>query len=333
MLHLLLQNARCPRMNHGSPERGDRRHSPSNLVRVPKVLSEIMYENQAARKPVRPTTAAARVGARAEISALTREVSGSPARRRKGKQDTGQQELNATGRRLIASASLSALGHRALTTEMAAPAPTPTEDVYNIFKLAEKRKGFEVEDPTERRPAVRSFPPTRPPTRSEVHQLAAKLDEMLERAGPRTSLALQAWDVTFAELVRQVFLHCSDRGELLGRVRRAYSHYVSELVRRVRQLEATEQQQELLKLREENARLRERLAEAEGAGRRASVVSRLAIATAKATGERQGRVSMVEEIEREKEGQAGIGGTGTPPSSAASGSRPPGGSARLRAGS
>ena len=36
--------------------------------------------------------------------------------------------------------------------------------------------------------------------------------------------ALQAWDVCFSELVRQVFVQCNDRGELLGRVRRAHQH-------------------------------------------------------------------------------------------------------------
>ena len=106
-------------MNHGSPERGDRRHSPSNLVRVPKVLSEIMYENQAARTPMRPTTAAARVGARAEISALTREVSGSPARRRKGKQDTGQQELNASRASLEAAEAQTSRAHEAAQEHLA----------------------------------------------------------------------------------------------------------------------------------------------------------------------------------------------------------------------
>ena len=47
---------------------------------------------------------------------------------------------------------------------------------------------------------------------------------MLTAAGPRTMEALQAWDVCFSELVRQVFVQCNDRGELLGRVRRAHQH-------------------------------------------------------------------------------------------------------------
>ena len=38
---------------------------------------------------------------------------------------------------------------------------------------------------------------------------------MLEAAGPRTPQALQAWDLCLSELVRQVFVQCNDRGELL----------------------------------------------------------------------------------------------------------------------
>ena len=56
------------------------------------------------------------------------------------------------------------------------------------------------------------------------------IERMLAAAGPRTMEALQAWDVCFSELVRQVFVQCNDRGELLGRVRRAQQHYLAQLV-------------------------------------------------------------------------------------------------------
>ena len=48
-----------------------------------------------------------------------------------------------------------------------------------------------------------------------------------------------------------VFVGCTDRGELLGRVRRAHAHYLHELLERIRTLEATERERELQRLRAE----------------------------------------------------------------------------------
>ena len=51
--------------------------------------------------------------------------------------------------------------------------------------------------------------------------------------------------------MRQVFVGCTDRGEFLGRVRRAHAHYLHELLERIRTLEATERERELQRLRAE----------------------------------------------------------------------------------
>ena len=98
--------------------------------------------------------------------------------------------------------------------------------------------------------------------------LGQTLERMLEVAGPRTAEALGAWDVTFSELVRQVFVQCADRGELLGRVRRAQQHYLAQLVQQVQRLERSDDKSELRKLRAELDEMRGRLGESDQAVRR-----------------------------------------------------------------
>jgi len=133
------------------------------------------------------------------------------------------------------------------------PPPPPPSDVpeeYHIYDMQAERKQVTLGESAKRNEAYRIFPavqpsnrsqvthpcshPThpqlpsyllvRPPRLSQVVHLAATLERMLAKAGPRTMEALQAWDVCFSELVRQVFVQCNDRGELLGRVRRAQQH-------------------------------------------------------------------------------------------------------------
>lgn len=140
------------------------------------------------------------------------------------------------------------------------PPPAALPEEYEIFDLAACGQAIEFRSPSRCcRAQYRVYPPTRPSTRSDVQQLAVVLEQMLDEAGTSTSLALKAWDCTFAELVRQVFVQCSDRGELLGRVRRAYGHYLSELMRRLRALQGTRREHELRQLQEENKRLLEEL--------------------------------------------------------------------------
>ena len=63
---------------------------------------------------------------------------------------------------------------------------------------------------------------SRPSNRSEAIQLAENLDRKLQDA-QRDFLATQrSWQITFCEVVRQVYVHCTERGELLDRVRRWY---------------------------------------------------------------------------------------------------------------
>jgi hypothetical protein len=54
-------------------------------------------------------------------------------------------------------------------------------------------------------------------------------------------------------------MHCSERGELLGRVRRAMRHYLGELVGRVRAMEAGAREVAIRELEAENAELREQM--------------------------------------------------------------------------
>ena len=46
-------------------------------------------------------------------------------------------------------------------------------------------------------------------------------------------------------------MQCNDRGELLGRVRRAYQHYLAQLFEKVQRYENAEREVELRQLRRE----------------------------------------------------------------------------------
>jgi len=110
------------------------------------------------------------------------------------------------------------------------PPPTDVPEEYHIYDVQAERKQVVLGESAKRNEAYRIFPAVQPSNRSQVVHLAATLERMLAAAGPRTMEALQAWDVCFSELVRQVFVQCNDRGELLGRVRRAQQHYLAQLV-------------------------------------------------------------------------------------------------------
>lgn len=66
----------------------------------------------------------------------------------------------------------------------------------------------------------RSF--ARPSNRSEAVQLTQNLDRRLSEPNADFLATERAWQVTFCELVRQVYVHCAERGELLDRIRRWY---------------------------------------------------------------------------------------------------------------
>ena len=164
--------------------------------------------------------------------------------------------------------------------------PPPESEIpeeYALYDLSAEHRTLSVGAEThggggaahERGERYRVFPAVVPSNRSQVTHLAHTLERMLEAAGPRTPAALQAWDATFSELVRQVFVQCSDRGELLGRVRRAYQHYLSQLLKKVQRYEADEREVELRRLRDEVDELRERLGETTSAVKRTRMVGML----------------------------------------------------------
>ena len=59
----------------------------------------------------------------------------------------------------------------------------------------------------------------RPSNRSEAIQLTENLERQLEKHASNFRALEQTWSITFCELVRQVYVHCAERGELLDRVR------------------------------------------------------------------------------------------------------------------
>ena len=60
---------------------------------------------------------------------------------------------------------------------------------------------------------------SRPSNRTEAIQLAEALEQQLEATKHDVRGSEHCWAGTFRELVRQVYVHCAERGELLERVR------------------------------------------------------------------------------------------------------------------
>jgi hypothetical protein len=110
----------------------------------------------------------------------------------------------------------------------------------------------------------------RPPTRGDAQGLSDKLRTAIERGGRHTELDT-AWHTTFLELVRQVYVHCAERGQLLDAVR---VHLEQEL-KSVRTL-CAQQARELAKLRRDASVLLGGSSSGAGAGAVSAVDARVA---------------------------------------------------------
>ena len=76
----------------------------------------------------------------------------------------------------------------------------------------------------------------KPATRASVMHLEATLRGHLEAAQDSLVAQVRAWDATFTELVRQVRLHCTERGDLLDEVRARYDDWITRLICTVSEL-------------------------------------------------------------------------------------------------
>lgn len=65
--------------------------------------------------------------------------------------------------------------------------------------------------------------PPKPASRADVLQLQAVLEQRLHEAEGRMGEQIRAWDDAFIEVVRQVGLHCTERGALLDEIRARYN--------------------------------------------------------------------------------------------------------------
>ena len=120
----------------------------------------------------------------------------------------------------------------------------------------------------------RVHPPARPSTRAEALRLSAVADELLEAAGDDLHAQMRAIEDVLQELVRQVYVHCSERGSLLERVRVTHHGWFVKLLLALDETraerdaaeeaaaeEAADQEERLRELLEQNARMRHDLAE------------------------------------------------------------------------
>ncbi|KNC46163.1 uncharacterized protein AMSG_00282 [Thecamonas trahens ATCC 50062] len=120
-------------------------------------------------------------------------------------------------------------GHSGVT---AAPAPPPALPPPKSRIPEEFHLYSPVEDEINALgTSILAFPTSAPSSRAEVLHLTSVLDAMLDRL-PNTAAAdrppsevyaeMEVWDIVFSEIVRQVHVHCAERGVLLERVRNRY---------------------------------------------------------------------------------------------------------------
>ena len=95
---------------------------------------------------------------------------------------------------------------------------------------------FHVRAPNGRR----LFPSDRPTGREEVEQLERVYDALLEEAGDDLQLQLDARDIVFAEIARQVQPHCAERAELVRRIQALFYKHTAEALPLVGRVEAVE---------------------------------------------------------------------------------------------
>lgn len=65
--------------------------------------------------------------------------------------------------------------------------------------------------------------PPKPSSRADVVQLQAVLERRLHECNGQMGAQIRAWDDAFIEVVRQVGLHCTERGALLDEIRARYN--------------------------------------------------------------------------------------------------------------
>jgi len=137
----------------------------------------------------------------------------------------------------------------AATLDRAMPMPVPSSelpDEWHIYAAQRDKRAFNLNNAAtlaagQPMPHLRYrvFPSMSPSSRAEVLQLAHVLEHMLARMPiTETVHQLEIYDLVLSELVRQVWVQCSERGQLLGFVRRAYARLVRMSVERIGQLES-----------------------------------------------------------------------------------------------
>jgi hypothetical protein len=140
----------------------------------------------------------------------------------------------------------------ASTLDRVMPQPVPPSelpDEWHIWAAAKEKRAFNLShavsvavggQPLPDLPRYRIFPSTTPSSRQEVLLLAQALDAMLARvSAARWEEQAEVYDLVLSELVRQVWVNCSERGQLLGSVRRAFARLMRVRNERVAQLELT----------------------------------------------------------------------------------------------
>eukprot|EP00302_Diacronema_sp_CCMP2436_P044402 CAMPEP_0180052698 /NCGR_PEP_ID=MMETSP0985-20121206/1873_1 /TAXON_ID=483367 /ORGANISM="non described non described, Strain CCMP 2436" /LENGTH=583 /DNA_ID=CAMNT_0021982123 /DNA_START=15 /DNA_END=1764 /DNA_ORIENTATION=+ len=141
-------------------------------------------------------------------------------------------------------------GPPAVQLDRVMPTPIPPSelpDEWHIYSAQREKRAFNLAaaaslatGQSERDlPKYRVFPSTMPSSRSEVLLLQQVLERMLERVSSRWEEQADVYDVVLSELVRQVMVACSERGQLLGIVRQSYARLMRMSTERIGQLERT----------------------------------------------------------------------------------------------
>ena len=118
---------------------------------------------------------------------------------------------------------------------------------------------------------------SKPASRAAVVHLEATLRARLSAAHDSLPEQVRAWDAAFAEVIRQVGLHCAERGSLLEEVRARYDDWIARLICTVAELHGArdrKREQEEEEAVQQEDRLQELLLANHGLTHKVSVLKR-----------------------------------------------------------
>ena len=181
-------------------------------------------------------------------------------------------------RPLTAAATIAASRADPITAAVApTELPKPWREKHARINLRIPSRAGRAAGPSSSPVRYAVYPASKPPSRSEALQLGRVLDEGLAGAGGDVREEMSVWDRVLSELIRQVYVHCAERGDLLERVRVQQGEWMVGMLRAIDEVKAEAERAEVASKRaaeKQEERLRALLLANQGMQQRVAVLRR-----------------------------------------------------------